>query len=74
MISSVQIAYIASLPPETDFRFERSYGETNVVVRGVKGTLRISEDGAQHYLSDLGQSSWFSKTETLRLEMDESDI
>ena len=59
MITAEQIAFIAELSPETDFRFMSSFGKTIVIVPVKNGRYEKSEDGTLSYMSwkDVSHSS-----------------
>lgn len=60
MLSKVQIDYVFSLPPEVDFRFEESFGETRVIVRQANGSIvHVNEDGGILTISQSGTCSFW---------------
>ena len=59
MITKKQINWIASRPPEEDFRFVDSFGETIVIVTGAGGVeIQMAEDGTVTAFGMYGAFMW----------------
>jgi len=59
MLTAKQINWIASRPPDEDFRFRLEYGKTIVVVTGAGGVeIHMSEDGRITAYGLYGMIQW----------------
>jgi predicted NodU family carbamoyl transferase len=69
LLSQKQLNWIATLRPEEDFRFRRSFGQTIVVATGSGGVeIRMDEDGKVMAMGLYGAIQWSEEVIPIHLD------